>query len=77
MDTNEKRIQLARWILETDENQLNEVDMVYKSAQKDGFDISDEHKKILDERLKTHQRNPSVGKEWATIKKELSVKYGV
>lgn len=31
MNTDEKRIALAKWILETDENALNEIESIYKT----------------------------------------------
>ncbi len=35
------------------------------------YELSEEHKKILDERLKEHFENPSAGKRWEDVKKEL------
>ncbi|TXD50568.1 MULTISPECIES: addiction module protein [unclassified Polaribacter] len=74
MDINEKRIALSKWILETDENVLNEVEAIYDIYSDE---ISNEHKKILDKRLKNHEKNPTSGKNWNDIKANLSLKYGV
>ena len=71
MNTNEKRIALAKWILETDANCLNEVEAIYNSTS-NKEDISEEHKKILDERLKSHIENPKSGRNWNELKAELS-----
>ena len=73
MDAQEKRKTLAKWILETDENVLNEVEAVYNVTNNI---ISDEHKKILDHRLKLHKENPTSGKNWNELKADLSTKYG-
>ena len=74
MDAQEKRKALAKWILETDENVLNEVEAVYNVTNNI---ISDEHKKILDHRLELHKENPTSGKDWNELKADLSTKYGV
>jgi hypothetical protein len=76
MDLEEKRKILAKWILETDENILNEVEVVYNTYSK-SQKISDEHKLILDKRLKLHKEKPKSGKDWQELKAQLSSKYGV
>ena len=76
MNNQEKRKALAKWILETDENVLNEVEAVYKVHSK-SQEISDAHKLILDERLKLHNKNPNSGRNWTEVKSELSLKYDV
>ncbi len=75
MNTEEKRKTLSKWILETDENVLNEVEAIYNITNQN-IEISDEHKTILDQRLKDHQENPTSGRNWTEIKAELSSKYG-
>ena len=75
MDKKEKRKALAKWILETDENVLNEVEAIYNLHSK-SQEISDEHKQILEERLKLHIENPNRGRKWNEVKAELSSKYG-
>ncbi|APG65736.1 hypothetical protein LPB136_10330 [Tenacibaculum todarodis] len=76
MSLQEKRKELAKWILETDENILNEVEAVYKLHSK-SEEISDAHKTILDKRLKLHKESPKSGRNWNEVKSELSLKYGV
>ena len=76
MNLEEKRKELAKWILETDENVLNEIEAVYNTYSKTNK-ISKEHKQILDERLKIHHKNPKEGKVWNELKTELSSKYGI
>ncbi|MCC7337851.1 MAG: addiction module protein [Pirellulaceae bacterium] len=34
-------------------------------------DLSNEHRRILDERLEQHQSNPGEGESWASVKAEL------
>ncbi|WP_036841321.1 hypothetical protein [Polaribacter sp. Hel_I_88] len=76
MNTEERRKKLSKWILETDENVLNEVEAIYNTTSQKS-QISEEHKNILDKRLLYHQKNPTSGRDWNEIKAELSLKYGV
>ncbi|MGK0412381.1 MAG: hypothetical protein ACJA1B_000573 [Polaribacter sp.] len=74
MTSEEKRKTLAKWILETDENVLNEVEAIYNVSANN---ISEEHKKILDQRLENHLKNPDNGRNWNEIKADLSKKYAI
>lgn len=74
MTSEEKRKTLAKWILETDENVLNEVEAIYNVSTNN---ISEEHKKILDQRLENHLKNPDNGRNWTEIKADLSKKYAL
>lgn len=38
------------------------------------YQIPEEHKKILDERLAEHQANPNAGKNWDEVKADLQAK---
>jgi len=38
------------------------------------YQIPEEHKKILDERLAKHQTNPNAGKSWVEVKAGLQAK---
>ncbi|MCL7762231.1 hypothetical protein MPF19_02300 [Polaribacter sp. Z014] len=69
MNNQDKRKALAKWILETDENVLNEVEAVYNVYSK--------NKEILDKRIKFHKENPTAGRNWNEVKTELSLKYSV
>jgi len=40
-------------------------------------ELSESQKKILDQRLADHKKNPTSGKEWLEVKSELGVKYGL
>jgi NADPH:quinone reductase-like Zn-dependent oxidoreductase len=46
----------------------------YQEEEND-FEISEEHKKILDQRLADHKANPNGGKDWTELKSELRTKY--
>ena len=76
MNIEEKRKIVSKWILETDENVLNEVEAIY-NVRSQNSGVSDKHKSILNKRLKEHQKNPTSGRNWNEIKAELSLKYGV
>jgi putative addiction module component (TIGR02574 family) len=52
------------------------VEAIYNTISQNS-EISDEHKIILDKRLKDHQENPTSGRNWNEIKAELSLKYSV
>lgn len=39
-------------------------------------ELSEAHKKILDQRLADHKKNPNSGREWSAVKSELRAKYG-
>ena len=40
-------------------------------------DLPEHHKRILDERLKRMQENPSKGKSWDVLQKEFKQKYAI
>ena len=40
------------------------------------YEISEEHRKILDQRLADHKTNPDSGRDWEVLKSELRKKYG-
>lgn len=48
-----------------------------KNVSGDTYEISDEHKEILDQRLEDHKANPDAGKSWTELKSDLRTKYGV
>jgi len=47
----------------------------YQEGETD-YEISEEHKKILDQRLADHKADPETGKDWTELKSELRTKYG-
>ena len=65
-------------ITNADEKYLKRiVDFVERSNMEESYEVSDEHKAILDQRLVSHIENPTSGKDWSELKSELSVKYGL
>ncbi|PIB25178.1 addiction module protein [Maribacter sp. 4G9] len=47
----------------------------YQEEETD-YEISEEHRKVLDQRLADHKANPDSGKDWKVLKPELRKKYG-
>jgi len=74
MNTTDIRKELHEHIDIADENLLKAIHEILREADNaDDFEISDEHKRILDERLKAYYENPNDVLTWeevkATIKK--------
>lgn len=67
-------------INDSEENELyafHESMVAYeKPINPDTFELTEERKKILDERLKFHEENPDAGKPWNEVKVSLMKKYG-
>ncbi len=40
------------------------------------FEISEEHRKVLDQHLADHKADPDAGKDWKVLKPEFYKKYG-
>ncbi len=47
----------------------------YQEKESD-YEISEEHRKVLDQRLADHKANRDSGKDWKVLKPELRKKYG-
>ena len=62
-----------------DDRLLKMIKALVESYQEtgEGREISEEHKKILDQRLADHKANPTTGREWSEVMSELHAKYGV
>ncbi|WP_281986985.1 addiction module protein [Aquimarina aggregata] len=48
-----------------------------REAIKSAYQISDDHKEILDQRLADHKANPKSGRSWNDIKSDLQAKHGI
>lgn len=60
-----------------DKYALHESAVAYeKPFDYDAFELTEERKKMLDERLKFHEENPDAGITWEQLKAELTKKYG-
>ena len=62
METDELRKQIHGYIDKADDRFVNLVHaMMLADLEKPGFELSDEHKRILDERLKQHEADHNSG----------------
>ena len=74
MEASEIRNRIREYIEHADDRMLRIINTVLETEKKE---ISQEHKDILDERLRSHQQKPEEGKSWAEVKKGLKNKYGL
>jgi putative addiction module component (TIGR02574 family) len=75
MDAVDIRKELHEVIEEADEKLLKAIHTVLLTEDKmDDFEISEEHKRILDERLKAYHENPSDVLTWSEIKERYRKK---
>ena len=67
------REKLHDYINKADERLLN---LMFAMAQADmqgaGYDLSDSHKEILDQRLASHEANLKEGSSWDEVKSRIS-----
>ena len=69
MNTTDIRKELHEYIEAADENLLKAIYEILREAEnRDEFEISDEHKRILDERLKAYYANPNDVLTWEEVK---------
>ncbi|OGL41626.1 MAG: antitoxin [Candidatus Schekmanbacteria bacterium RIFCSPHIGHO2_02_FULL_38_11] len=47
------------------------------AAQADTLELTDEEKKIIDERLEAYHRNPKLGSPWNEVFGRIVAKYGI
>lgn len=48
----------------------------YIASDPQSIPVPEEHKRILDERLKTYRENPDAGRPWGAVREELLSKCG-
>ncbi|MEW7279206.1 addiction module protein [Aquimarina sp. 2201CG1-2-11] len=48
-----------------------------RKVSEPSYEVSDDHKKILDQRLADHKANPNSGRSWKDIKTDLQAKHGI
>ena len=78
METNlELKNRIKKYIDTADDQMLKIFNAIIDSQTNSDFQLSDEEKNILDQRLKFHQENPNDGKSWEEIKDALKVQYGI
>ncbi len=69
MNATDIRKELHEYIDIADENLLKAIHEILREADgTDDFEISDEHKRILDERLKAYYANPNDVLTWEEVK---------
>ncbi len=75
MGVAELRNKIIEVVQGADEKYLKQLEAFIKSRESD-LHVSDEHKRILEQRLADHKSNPEAGRSWEEVKAELSTKYG-
>jgi len=45
--------------------------MIKVERENDSYELSETHKQILDQRLASHEKNPSAGRSWQEVKASL------
>lgn len=72
MGTTQIRELLHEYINKADKRLINLMyAMVQADMKEDDYELSDTHKKILDERIATHKANPSSGSSWDEVKNRI------
>lgn len=72
MSTAQIKELLHEYINKADERQINLMyAMVQADLKEDDYDLSEAHKKILEDRLTAHQANPSAGSSWEDVKNRI------
>ncbi len=69
------REELHKLINTADDRLLNLMyDVMKDETREEDFLLTDEHKKILDQRLADHKANPSEGSSWSEVKARIQQK---
>lgn len=72
MGTTQIRELLHEYINKADKRLINLMyAMVQADMKEDDYELSDTHKKILDERIAAHKANPSSGSSWDEVKNRI------
>ncbi len=72
MGTTQIRELLHEYINKADERLINLMyAMVQADMKEDDYELSDTHKKILDERIAAHKANSSSGSSWDEVKTRI------
>lgn len=73
----ELRNLISEYVSTADERLLKIVKAVMESYHEDELTLTEEHKKILDQRLADHKANPKSGRSWKEVKSDLQAKHGI
>lgn len=68
---------IHEFIEEADERILRIFNGIIEAEKKEDFELTEEQKEILDQRLQHHKENPDSGKSWSEVKKSLKEEYGI
>lgn len=72
MNAQNVRDQLLQIIENADEQSLRIALGVLKSEETEAdYDLSDEHKALLDERLEEHEKTPTSGSFWQEVRRKI------
>lgn len=74
METFEIKNKIRRYIEHADERILRIINAIIETEENE---IPQSHKEILNDRLKTHYKNPEEGKSWEEVKSTLKNQFGV
>lgn len=73
MTTVDLREEIHQYIDRADDRILQLIyGMIQADLSEGGYELSDEHKKVLDERLSAHKSNPTSGSSWEKTKAKIS-----
>ncbi len=77
MTTVDLRKSVLTYIDNADDRLLKLIKALVETYQEEESDheISEEQRKILDQRLSNHKANPEAGKDWSALKPKLRKKY--
>ena len=78
MATLDLKKSVLSYIDNADDRLLKLIKALVETYQEDenNSEISEEHRKLLDQRLADHKSDPEAGKDWEILKSGLNSKYG-
>ena len=71
------RKKIHEFIDHADERILRIINAIITTEENAEYELSSEHKAILDQRIEQHKENPDSGKPWNDVKNSLKEKYGL
>ncbi len=69
MDIQSIKINLIRWLTDLQDESVLEKLQAFKNQQE--YELSDAHKKLLDERLASYENHPGQALNWEDVVKEI------
>lgn len=71
------RNRIHNFVDQADERILNIFNAIIEADEAEVSELSDEQKRILDERLEKHKQSPNSGKHWNELRQELKLNYNL